>query len=440
MKYDRPGNQNSFKVIFNVIIFVVLIWGIGFYLIQKNKNGLSIYKYSLPNVKIETDIIEKISYTEDLEKFLSENSNVQDLNDIAELLFNKFRNTNNTLYIDKSLKVLNKSLQIQPQQNNTATILKAKIFESQHRFEEAIVLATTALNGRSETYDAYQVIVYSNLSLGLMTKAQAWADIYVQKYPKTKSLSARGLVLIESGRIDEGVFDLNRAIKLEDLGEQSDSAWVRCILARHFISVGRLKEADYLLNQALAISKDYAFALDLLGQIAAVNGDYKKAKTYFEKAFSLTKELTYLIHTAVLEKIFGKTESANNIYKIAESLTRNDLKSNSYGHRLDLVKILLRTASKENLDEALTLLQEEEKIRSSAVVYQAFSEVYAEKKNWPQALEYAQRILRTGSQKPEHYLLLEKIYRNLGQADRGDLYMSLITMPLDQADIIKAFR
>ncbi len=440
MKYERPGNQKSFKVIFNVIIFVVLIWGISFYLIQKNKNGFTNYKYNLPNVTNETDKMQKISDSEDLEKFLSENSNVQDLNDLAELLFTKFGSTNNTLYIERSLKVLNKSLQIQPQQNNTATILKAKIFESQHRFEEAILLATSALNGRSETYDAYQVIIYSNLSLGLMIKAQAWADIYVQKYPKTKSLSARGLVLIESGRIDEGIFDLKRAIKLEDLGEQSDSAWVRCILARHFISVGRLKEADYLLNQALVISEDYALALDLLGQIAAVNGDYKKAKTYFEKAFSLTKELAYLIHSANLETAFGNTESANNIYKIAESLARNDLKNNSYGHRIDLVKILLRKASKENLDEALILLQEEEKIRSSALVYQAFSEVYAEKKNWPLALEYAQRILRMGSQKPEHYLLLEKIYRNLGQADRGDLYMSLVKLPLEQADILKAFR
>ena len=440
MKYERLGNQSLFKVIINVIIFIVLIWGISFYLIQKNKNSFTNYKYNLPNIKNETDITEKISDLEDLEKFLSKNSNVQDLNDLAELLFNKFGNTNNALYIDRSLKVLNKSLQIQPKQNSMATILKAKIFESQHRFEEAIDLAMTALNGRSEAYDAYHVIIYSNLSLGQMTKAQAWADIYVQKYPKIKSLSARGLVLIESGRIDEGVFDLNRAIKLEDLGEQSDSAWVRCILARHFISVGRLKEADYLLNQALIISEDYAFALDLLGQIAAINHDYKKAKTYFEKAFSLTKELAYLIHIADMEKVFGKTESAQSIYKIAESLARNDLKNNSYGHRLDLVRILLRKASKENLDEALALLKEEEKVRSSALVYQAFSEVYAEKKNWPQALEYAQRILRTGSQKPEHYLLLEKIYRNLGQADRGDLYMSLVVMPLEQADILKAFR
>ena len=440
MKYERLYNQDLFKVVIKVILLVVLIWGISFYLIQKNKNSFTNYKYNLPNIKNETDIALKISDIEDLEKFLSENSNIQDLNDLAELLFNKFGSTNNTLYIDRSLKVLNKSLKIHPDKNNTAMILKAKIFESQHRFEEAIALATAALNGRSETYDAYQVIIYSNLSLGQMTKAQAWADIYVQKYPKTKSLSARGLVLIESGRIDEGVFDLNRAIKLEDLGEQSDSAWVRCILARHFISVGRLKEADYLLNQALIISEDYAFALDLLGQIAAINHDYKKTKTYFEKAFSLTKELVYLIHSADLETAFGKTESAQSIYKIAESLARNDLKNNSYGHRLDLVKILLRTASKENLDEALVLLQEEEKIRTSALVYQAFAEIYAEKKNWPQALEYAQRILRTGSQKPEHYLLLEKIYRNLGQADRGDLYMSLVVMPLDQAEILKAFR
>ena len=440
MKYERLGNQSLFKVVFKVIILGVLIWGVGFYLIQKNRNSFINYKYKLPNIKNEINSAEKISDMQGLDRFLSENSNVQDLNDLAESLFNKFRSTNNTLYIDRSLKVLDRSLRIQPQQNNTATILKAKILESQHQFEEAIVLATGALSGRTETYDAYQVIIYSNLSLGQMAKAQAWADMYVQKYPKTKSLSARGLVLIESGRIDEGVFDLERAIKLEDLGEQSDSAWVRCILARHFISVGRLKEADYLLNQALSISENYALALDLLGQIAAVNSDYKKAKIHFDTAFSVSKELVYLIHSGDLETAFGKTESAQSIYIVAESLARNDLKNNSYGHRLDLVKILLRKASKENLDEALVLLQEEEKIRSSTLVYQAFSEVYAEKKNWPLALEYAQRILRTGSQKPEHYLLLEKIYRNLGQADRGDLYMSLIVLPLDQAEVLKAFR
>lgn len=361
-----------------------------------------------------------------LQEMISKNPN--DTNAINELAYHHFqtgKKYSGLKDFNEAMQLIETSLKINSNNNEEAFALKAKILESQHQFDQAIYLAKSILSKNQKSYSLYPTLVYSLIATGNIKEALSYADEFVRIFPKISSLTVRGLSLLHANRFQEGVFEIEKAIKHEDIDEIDDSIWARSILARHFIKVKNYNAAKYLLSEVLRIRSDDPFALNLMGELELSKNNYAKAKNYFDQAFAISRQIIYLTNSAHADLQLGLIQPAMDKYKVIEKLARNDLKDNPMGHKLDLAKVLIKLNTNETLTEAIQLLKEELKYRqSSDILYHLSLALHLIKK--PQeALTYAQLMLNSGNTEKKHYELVASIYNDLKQFDRAEFYKHL---------------
>jgi len=100
-----------------------------------------------------------------------------------------------------------------------------------------------------------------------------------------------GHAYILAGRIADGLRLLERAV------EQSASVPRLVYLAEGFLRAGRADDATHTADRALERARHYqergneAWALRLLGEIAAVPPDVEQAEAYYRQALALAEEL-----------------------------------------------------------------------------------------------------------------------------------------------------
>ena len=361
-----------------------------------------------------------------------------DLNALASALFSSAKQNGQTSDFTEAQKLAERSLEILPHNNSAAKILLAHLYESQHDFNKAIALAHEVQSENPNFMGAYSTLVFSHLALGQFAAAQEFADEAVLISPSLATLSTRGLVLLQSGRENEGVFELERSLKIEDIGAIDESVWARTILARYYFSRGQIKLAIYIIDEALRIDAASAFALDIKAQILTSQENFKDAEKLFDEAFSKGHQVVYLRHAAEANDLNQNKQLALDRWIQAERLIRNELESSAFGHRLELAKILVRRNQNSDLTEAIQLLTEELKLRQTPDTYSVLALAYFKNKNLKLALEMGLKILTSGSKEPEYYSLVAQVYESLGQHERSTFYQHL-TVGLNPKFVIDKF-
>ncbi len=174
--------------------------------------------------------------------------------------------------------------------------------------------------------------------------------------------------------------------------------------AANLVELGKLylrtdvKKADQTFKQALSVYKDYPPALEGLGSVAFARKEYKKAISYFEKAFRILPIANYATHLGDVYTKIGEGETANKYYILAKVAYE---KAEQSGVNTDLEAALFLADHDIELDQALKKTQAEYLVRPDNI-YVADALAWTLHKNGrsEEAQKYVALAMRLGEHHP----------------------------------------
>ena len=131
----------------------------------------------------------------------------------------------------------------------------------------------------------------------------------------------------EAGNVFQEALTIRRNLAGKPTGEIAE---LLVFIAENKRLLGDLKEAQHLLNQAVAIRSDDAFRADVmgkLGRIAGLEGDFAHARSILEQALALQEKLhgrDHLLYAQALNDL-ASIEFSEGKYPRAETLLRQAL-------------------------------------------------------------------------------------------------------------------
>lgn len=319
-----------------------------------------------------------------------------DLASLARLYLAQARRTGDAGGFAKAEATARRSLANLTVNNEGAKLVLARLAEARHDFPEAVRLAREVLKARPGDSDAKGILVTSNLALGRLDEAEGDADEIIDRIPTLGAHALRALVMEARGRDLEALYDYSKAIAVEDVGEVEASAWVRTLLGRFHARRGRPDLAREYYEEALRIVPAYPQTLGLLAELEARAGAFDRAEAYYEAAWKRLPELSFLVDRAGVKASRGDVAGAASLYAKAEKLLRQDLATGAYGHRGELVHLLLNRGRPEDVPESVALAREEALQRRDAGTLGTLAWALSQARQWNDAREAARQALRTG--------------------------------------------
>lgn len=346
-----------------------------------------------------------------------------DLAELAGLYLERGRNTADGALLDKAEKTAKQSLAAL-KSPNPARLVLARLACERHDFRGALELAQAALKERGSA-SAVSVLVTANLALGRLAEASRLADELVDSLPTSGSYFLRALVNEAQGRDAEAALDFESAARREEPGNVLEAARLRTLWGRFYLRRGRLGEARTLVTEALRLAPTSPLVLGIAGELSLRHGRAAEAAERFMAAFSIARQTRYLVFYARARERSGDTRAADEARAQAEKFLRPDLQAGRYGHRLELVELLLDRAKPEDVAEAVKLAEAELTVRESTDAHYALARGYVAARRFDDAARAMRAALRTGVRSPELYAWASRIERERGRPAQAELYARL---------------
>ena len=344
-----------------------------------------------------------------------------ELAELSDVYFRRAQLTGDKQDYDRSGELAQQSLAILPTPNSAALTL-AKLANAKHEFHEALKIAYE-YKKRSVVVPTVRATAF--LALGDLTSAAAEANRAIAIKPDTNTFLMRALVLIAQGRDREAAMDFRAAARAEDHGDQQGAARLRTLWGRFLLRRGERTAAGMLFDEALRIAPDFTLAQALRGELLLRSGQAREAARTFEQAFAASRQVRYLIDQARALEVDGDLTNAEAIRKQVEGIVRAELAEGGFGHRLDLVEVLVDRGNTVGLTEAINLAREEVRQRPSAESRFQLARAYARTGATEQAYLEMQGTLAQGAHEAKFYELASRLENSRNDLGRAELYRRL---------------
>jgi tetratricopeptide (TPR) repeat protein len=280
----------------------------------------------------------------------------------AAALLGRARATGDAAMLERAGSEAARSLALLPE-NDGATLVLAELAESRHDFEKAIALAEGILRRRPRDPGALAILVTANAGRGESGPALEAARALVAFLPTSGALTLRAIAREASGDAEGAMADLRAAIAKEDVGETTQSAWMRTLLGRLQLQRGRAREAKALFLESLRIRPAEWKALWHLGRAEQALGDAASAERHYAHAVKLSNEPPVMADLAGLLRSEGRGAEAEALYQRAIDQVSAEIVTTPYGHRSELARILLDRRRSEDVPRALALATADAEVR-----------------------------------------------------------------------------
>ena len=269
------------------------------------------------------------------------------------------------------------------------------------------------------------MLVTCYLALGELNTASEFADELIEMFPVSGSFLQRALVNEAQGRTHEAAADFEAAAEREEPGGPEEGAKLRALWGRFYLRLGHLDAAERLLRESLRIAPNNVLGLTYAGDLAMRRGRPNEAATRFIDAFGVARQARYLVWFARAKQAAGDTRAADDARDQAEKLLRRDLQTGRYGHRLDLVELLLDRARPADVAEAVKLSEAELDVRKSADAWFAVARSRDLAGKHDEAARAVRAALRTGARRPEMYAWAARIEHERKREAQAKVYEGL---------------
>lgn len=313
-----------------------------------------------------------------------------------------------------------------PFDNTGALLVLARIAEARHDFPTALRFAKQV---GFENEDAIALTITSHLATGKVSEASAAAETLVNKLPNLGSLTLRALVRESQGRDAEVLEDYKQAMALEEPGEVAGSARVRSLLGRFYARRGQFVQAKALFLESLRLVPRYPLALIYLADLETRQGNYREAEGYYSKVSAYSGGAATVFDRTVdrgmarVKELQGDAIESRRLRDKAEAGLRQEQVSGGFGHRRDLARLLLEKGRSQDVTEALTLMQQEVKIRRDAGTLDTLAWALSSAREWEKADRVMAEIVRSGIRDAGIFYRASAIARNLGKDAESRAYL-----------------
>ena len=147
-------------------------------------------------------------------------------------------------------------------------------------------------------------------------------------------LLAAGEYCFDLYKEEQAVMYLNDALKVfQDFGDKRNIAWCYSILSITdteptplSLSGSTLAQKSLEIFHGLGDKGGMSFALNILGELARVNGDYSAAEGYYKKSLHLAKETGEQLRQGIQHANMGLLAYQTKDYQQAKKLTKQSLR------------------------------------------------------------------------------------------------------------------
>lgn len=258
-------------------------------------------------------------------------------------------------------RILDGVLMIDPK-NFEATVFKASVALSQHRFEEAREMGEKAKAINPANAYVYGILVDANVELGRYQEAIAASDKMQALKPSLEAYS-RASYLREIFGDYKGAIEAMKLAVEAGLPGSEPQCWSRNILGELYLKTGDLAKAEEQFNANLALRPSYAFSLAGLAKVEHKRKNDARALQLLDSAAAILPEFSFheLMGDFYAER--GDTQKAAAKYADVKKMLDQDAAS---GHRVSLE--MAKLSVKMNLlDSAEKYVMEEYKIRPANI-------------------------------------------------------------------------
>lgn len=330
-----------------------------------------------------------------------------DLAELAELYVRRAQVDGDFEDYQRSEHAARTSLAILPEPSG-ASLTLAKLANAQHEFRTAITITRERLT-KTRDPATYTVLATAHLALGELAAASEAAEAAVDMRPDSGTYLMRALVMQAQGRDAEAAHDFSRAVATESHGDREEAARTRSLWARFLVRRGELAGAKQILDEVERIVPSYPLGLAQRAELALRSGTHKEAGALFERAFAASRQVRYLIDLARAQELGGDRAGAASSRLLVEKIARAELREHGFGHRLDLVEILVDRGTPADLAEAVTLAHEELTRRTSADTRFQLARALARSGRRDEAVVHVRAALASGTRDARLYELAARL-------------------------------
>ncbi len=198
-------------------------------------------------------------------------------NELALALTQRARETADPVFYQQADEAVRTSLTLAPD-NFEALKVRTWSLLGQHRFAEALALATTLNTKVPDDLMVYGMLTDANIELGKYDDAEKSAQWMLDLRPGNIPALTRAAYLRELFGDIEGALELmTAAFGRMPYQESEDRAWVLTQIGHLELVRQRSAEAERALEQALDLFPDYHYALGSLAEVRTSQKRYREA-------------------------------------------------------------------------------------------------------------------------------------------------------------------
>jgi tetratricopeptide (TPR) repeat protein len=307
-----------------------------------------------------------------------------------------------------------------------ATVAKAMIQLSLHKFEDALKTGNQAKVLNPKRASVYGVLCDANLELGNYEEAIKMADKMVAIRPDLMSYARVSYLREIHGNLDGAIQAMELAARSGYPGLEQ-TAWTMYTLGGLYEKKGNLALAKLTYEQILRERPSYAFAIGGLARLEAKKGDTKEAIKLYSQAANIIPEFTF---QQELARLYKKTGDIKKAKSITEELFEGFEEDQEAGHDMNLELARAYIDLEQNYDEALTYAVKEYNKRPANIdVNKTLATIYYHKGDYKKAQRYLRKAIVTKSQDPSLVCLNGLISYRLGNKIPGEkLVQQSLTM------------
>jgi len=332
-----------------------------------------------------------------LAKKIEINSNdIKSMLALAGIYLQEARITGNyTYYNEAAMQQIVSVLEKDPE-NLEALSFKTTILLSKHQFEEALAIAEELKQKFPYNAYVYGMLIDANVELGKYEAAVEAADKMISIRPDIRSYSRIAYLREIHGDIPGAIDAMKLAVTAGAPGDEN-TEWCRVQTGKLYEQWGKMKEAEMQYAIALNNRENYPYALAGLARIATAQKDYTKALSLFQQADSIIPDHTFKEGIAEIYELTGEKEKASAL--ASEILTHMKKLSKTGNEDHEMAHAYMGV---NDYDKALEYAMKEYNRRPANIeANETVAKVYAEMKDYKNALPFIERALSTNNKNPE---------------------------------------
>jgi tetratricopeptide (TPR) repeat protein len=318
-------------------------------------------------------------------------------NELALALTRRARETADPVFYQQAEAAVRTSLTLSPD-NFEALKVRTWALLGQHRFAEALDLATELNRKTPDDLMVYGMLTDANIELGRYDEAEKAAQWMLDLRPGNIPALTRAAYLRELFGDIEGAIELMQAaFGRLPYAETEDRAWVLTQIGHLELVRKRPAEAERALEQALQLFPNYHYALGALAEVRTAQTRHREAAALQAQRYAVAPHPENLYELAAAQARAGMAAEAAKSYAEFETGARREMTSQDNANR-ELISYLVGPGKKAA--DGLALARQEIARRQDVYTREAYAWALFKNGRRAEARKEIATVLAVGVQHP----------------------------------------